>query len=159
MDLTYDDVLEILKIVESSSFDELHIEVGGLKLSLKRRRSGEAGDSQPAAAAAVAPDPPPVTPNPPLVAPRAAGAALRQGVVTIESPMLGIFYRSPSPGAPPFVSVGSRVREGDPVCIIEVMKLMNTITAVHGGRVAEILVEDEAMVEYGQALMLIETGV
>jgi acetyl-CoA carboxylase biotin carboxyl carrier protein len=69
--------------------------------------------------------------------------------------MIGTFYRSPEPGAPPFVNVGDRVKKGDVICLIEVMKLINSITADQDGVVAEILVDNAAPVEFGQALMTI----
>jgi acetyl-CoA carboxylase biotin carboxyl carrier protein len=70
--------------------------------------------------------------------------------------MIGTFYRSPEPGAPPFVNVGDRVKKGDVICLIEVMKLINSITAEHDGTVTEIFVENASPVEFGQALMAID---
>ena len=70
--------------------------------------------------------------------------------------MMGTFYAAPEPGAPPFVSAGQWVRAGDTLCIIEVMKLMNTVVAAHDGVVAEILVGDAQPVESGQVLMVLE---
>ena len=81
----------------------------------------------------------------------------RQGsMATIESPMVGTFYRASAPNAAPYVSEGDRVKEGQIVCIIEAMKLMNEIEAKVAGRVSKILVENGQPVEYGQALFLIE---
>ncbi|MBE3583754.1 MAG: acetyl-CoA carboxylase biotin carboxyl carrier protein [Limnochordaceae bacterium] len=76
--------------------------------------------------------------------------------VPVVAPMVGTFYRGPSPDAPPFVEVGSRVTAGQTLCIIEAMKLMNEITAEVAGRVVAILAEDGEPVEYGQTLLLIE---
>jgi acetyl-CoA carboxylase biotin carboxyl carrier protein len=76
----------------------------------------------------------------------------------VESPMVGTFYRSPSPDAVPFVEEGASVRKGQPVCIIEAMKMMNEIEAPAAGRVVRILVENSQPVEYGQALMVMELG-
>jgi len=76
----------------------------------------------------------------------------------VESPMVGTFYRSPSPDAAPFVEEGSSVRKGQTVCIIEAMKMMNEIEAPASGRVVKIVAENAQPVEYGQALMVIEVG-
>ena len=91
-------------------------------------------------------------------APDAAGmapAAEPAGHV-VKSPMVGTFYRAPSPEAPPFVEVGSEVRAGDPLCLIEVMKLFTTIYAEQGGRVVRIGAGDGELVEYGRVLIVIE---
>ena len=74
----------------------------------------------------------------------------------IEAPMVGTMYRAPSPGAPPFVEVGSRISAGDVVCIIEAMKILNQIESEVNGSVKEILVENGQPVEYGQTLMIVE---
>ena len=73
----------------------------------------------------------------------------------VKSPMVGTFYRAPSPGAPAFVEVGSKVKKGDPICIIEVMKLFTTIHAEWSGTVAEVGPENAQLVEYGQMLFVI----
>ena len=77
-------------------------------------------------------------------------------MIEVRAPMVGTFYRGPSPEAPPFVEPGKVVAEGDPLCLIEVMKLFTTVTAEAAGRVVEICAENAAMVEYGQALFVIE---
>ena len=76
--------------------------------------------------------------------------------MAIKAPMLGTFYRTPKPGAPPFVEVGVMVDEDDPVCIIEVMKLFNTVKAGVQGRIAKICAEQGQLVEYQQVLFLVE---
>ena len=86
----------------------------------------------------------------------AAATAARARLVEITSPMVGTFYRSPSPGAEPYVSVGSEVEPDSVVCIIEAMKVMNEIKAEVTGRIVEILVEDVEPIEYGQVLFLVE---
>lgn len=75
---------------------------------------------------------------------------------TIDCPMVGVFYVAPSPDAEPYVSVGSTVKKGDVVCIVEAMKLMNEVTATESGVVKEVLVEDGSLVEFGQPLFVIE---
>ncbi|MGO9454222.1 MAG: acetyl-CoA carboxylase biotin carboxyl carrier protein [Candidatus Binataceae bacterium] len=76
----------------------------------------------------------------------------------IESPMVGTFYRAASPDSAPFVEEGSSVRKGQPICIIEAMKMMNEIEAPSSGRIVKILAENAQPVEYGQALMIVEVG-
>ncbi|HSO07099.1 MAG TPA: acetyl-CoA carboxylase biotin carboxyl carrier protein [Pelomicrobium sp.] len=87
--------------------------------------------------------------------PAAPESALPPGHV-LKSPMVGTFYRAPSPGAKPFVDVGSQVKEGDPLCIIEAMKLMNEIEADKAGTIKAILVENGQPVEFGEPLFVIE---
>ncbi|HWH75495.1 MAG TPA: acetyl-CoA carboxylase biotin carboxyl carrier protein [Methylibium sp.] len=102
----------------------------------------------PAAVAAVAAAPAPAA----AAAPAPAGAAGH----AVKSPMVGTFYRSASPGAKAFVEVGSEIKEGDPICIIEAMKIMNEIEADKSGVVKQILCENGQAVEYGQPLFIIE---
>lgn len=89
----------------------------------------------------------------PAIAPAAEPAAAGHAV---KSPMVGTFYRSASPGAKPFVEVGSQIKEGEPICIIEAMKIMNEIDADASGTVKRILVENGQAVEFGQVLFVIE---
>jgi acetyl-CoA carboxylase biotin carboxyl carrier protein len=146
--LTAADVAEIMKLIEESTFDELTLEIDGIKLTLKR---GGGVESPQAVAAASAQ---PVTP-----APSRAPAAPPQAPVAdpnaqeVLAPLLGTFYRAPKPGAPPFVEVGSVVAEDTVVGIIEVMKLMNTVRAGIRGTVTEILARDGELVEYGGPLL------
>ncbi|CAB3902651.1 MULTISPECIES: acetyl-CoA carboxylase biotin carboxyl carrier protein [Achromobacter] len=90
----------------------------------------------------------------PAAAPAAPAAPVIQGHV-VKAPMVGTFYRSPNPGAAPFIDVGATVKEGDPLCIIEAMKLLNEIEADKAGVIKEILVENGEPVEYGQPLFVI----
>ncbi|HYB92465.1 MAG TPA: acetyl-CoA carboxylase biotin carboxyl carrier protein [Candidatus Binataceae bacterium] len=89
-------------------------------------------------------------------APESLGLAPNQHIV--ESPMVGTFYRAPAPDAAPFVEVGSSVRKGQTLCIIEAMKMMNEIEAPVAGRVVKIVIENGQPVQYGQALMVLEAG-
>ena len=88
-------------------------------------------------------------------APAAEAAPVQTGHV-VKSPMVGTFYRSASPGAKPFAEVGGAIKEGDPICIVEAMKIMNEIEADMAGTVTKILVENGQAVEYGQPLFIIE---
>ena len=85
--------------------------------------------------------------------------AEQQGLYVVRAPMVGTFYRRPSPDKPPFVEEGSIVKEGDTLCLIEAMKIFNEIEAEKGGKVLKILVEDGSPVEYGQPLFIIDPSV
>lgn len=161
MALTAKDVAEITRLLEESSFDELYLEIDGVKLSLRRGSPGAvASKPEPSAAQPVersfraAPGVPPLSPpegpapRPGTLTPSADGA-----VRDVPSPLLGTFYRAPKPGAAPFIDVGSLVEEQTIVGLIEVMKLMNTVRAGVRGRVTEILARDGVLVEYGETLL------
>jgi acetyl-CoA carboxylase biotin carboxyl carrier protein len=138
--LTAKDVAEITKLLDESDFDELHLEVDGMKLSLRR-----GGGAEPTVELA----PTAAQPASPVIAPDPEDAGLH----TVTAPLLGTFYRAPRPGAPPFVEIGSEVEPDTVIGILEVMKLMNTVRAGARGRVAQILARDGALVEYGEALL------
>ncbi len=152
MTLTAADVAEIMRLVEQSGFDELDLEIDGMKITLRRgAAAGTAAASHPVSAA---------TPTDAAsvasaaAAPSAAAAAASDpSLADLPAPLLGTFYRAPKPGAPTFVQVGSRVEADTIIGIIEVMKLMNTVRAGMRGAVIEILAADGALVEYGEALL------
>ncbi len=171
--ISQDDVIEILKIMEESSFDELHLEMGELKLIVKKRAAqgamGEPELSLQEPAEALVPEkrpeiiephkpdaPQAIAPEGPAPREKPAVSLKEEGLTPIKSPMLGTFYLAPKPGAPPFVEVGQVVSEDDTVCIIEVMKLFNTIKAGIRGRIAAICAENAQMVEFQQTLFLVE---
>lgn len=146
--LNMDDLARLLRAIEESRLVEVEIDCGDLHVRA-RKESARGGDT--------AAPPAPVRAEretPKVEAP--AGRAGRR--IELKAPMLGIFYRSPEPGAPPFVEAGATVRAQDPVGLIEVMKLFNQVQAGADGRIVEILVEDATMVEHGQVLMIIEAG-
>ena len=145
MTLTAKDVAEITRLLEESDFDELTLELDGLKLTVRRK-----GAAAPVALESPVPATPAAQPSSAKESASPEEASVSQ---TITAPLLGTFYRAPKPGAPPFVEVGSPVEEETIVGIIEVMKLMNTVRAATRGRVAAILAQDGALVEYGEALM------
>ena len=172
MTLTAKDVAEISRLLAESDFDQLFLELDGLKLTL--RRNGAAAPppttpepdipvvppSQPRCSQAVSPDerlPADATPaSAPSPGAAAAPSAAADGTTqNVTAPLLGTFYRAPKPGARPFVDVGSAVEEDTIIGIIEVMKLMNTVRAGTRGRVLDILAKDGALVEYGETLMLV----
>jgi acetyl-CoA carboxylase biotin carboxyl carrier protein len=162
MKITSREIIEILKTVRELGFREFRLEHDGLQISASSStRAGE-----PAAAfTSISPQPaPPLSspgPQPDLPAPRPPASQAvpaerppsREGCVAVAAPMSGTFYRSPSPGEPPFVNVGSTVKANDIVCIIEVMKLFNSIRAAIDGVVEEILVDNEAAVVAGQTVI------
>jgi acetyl-CoA carboxylase biotin carboxyl carrier protein len=157
--LSYDDIAEILKIIDGSSCDELIVETGDLKLVIRRNGAGNVYSPSHNVVSPVARTPSP--PNTGDVAP-AANPAPRQSAgkaphqIELTAPMVGTFYRAPSPDAPPFVEVGQHVRKGDPLCLIEVMKLFTTIASEHDGRVVQIGAENAELVEFGRTLFVIE---
>jgi len=158
LSLSYEEIAEILKAIDSSSCDELVVETGDVKLVV--RRNGAAGApapvrelSAPAAVSAAAPASAKPAPTAAIPAAKIETGA-DQSIIT--APMVGTFYRASSPDAPPFVEIGSVVRKGQPVCIIEVMKLFTTINAENDGRVLQIAAQNGELVEFGQTLFVIE---
>ncbi len=163
MAVGYKEVSEILRIINSSSCDEFVLETADIKLIVRRRGAGGAAASEAPAASRTAPTTPAgtsqsaVSGKPAGQTPQSAAvqaSAAGQGALT--APMMGIFYRAPSPDAPPFVEIGSTVNAGDPLCLIEVMKLFTTVYAECSGTVREIGVENAQLVEYGQMLFVID---
>jgi acetyl-CoA carboxylase biotin carboxyl carrier protein len=161
-ELTFEEILEIIKLFESSSeFSEFHLKFGDTVVDL--RKHGAAGSdvapTQFAPAQVPAQVPAEVPATPADAANSAASAsvpALSAKSVEVKALTVGTFYRAPEPGAKPFVSVGERVTPSSTVCIIEVMKLMNAITAGVAGTVTQILVKDAEAVEFGQTMIVIE---
>jgi acetyl-CoA carboxylase biotin carboxyl carrier protein len=155
MSLTARDIAEITRLLEDSSFDELHLEIDGLKIHL--RRSGAAPPA-PEAAPATAPRRRAAhTASAPAGAvPATANMPEDPALVAVRAPLLGTFYRAPKPGAPPFVEVGATVEPDTIIGIIEVMKLMNTVRAGTSGKVCEIRARDGSLVEYGETLLSID---
>lgn len=163
-ELTHQDVDRLLELFERSAFDYLEVVVGGTRVVAGRHGFVPAtappagGPAAPAvqsgSAAAPAAQPAPAAPQPePAAAP--AQEPAEPGLVTVTAPVVGIFYRRPEPGAAPFVEPGAPVRAGETMALVEVMKMFNSVTAETDGVVAEVLVEDGALVEYGQPLFLL----
>ncbi len=156
MQLDNDQLHRLLAILEQSDIQELKLEGDDFRLEVRRNLpltqpvTVVPGSVLPAApvspppAAAAPSTPPPVTP------------AVRADLVDITAPMVGTFYRATSPGDQPFVEIGSRITVGQPVCILEAMKLMNELEAEVGGEVVEILVENGTPVEFGQVLLRVK---
>lgn len=160
MSLSYDDIAEILKIIDGSSCDELIVETGDLKLVIRRNGAGAgyapSHDIAPPVAATPAAAAPKPGPGAPAAPPPPKPAPSGPQQIAVTAPMVGTFYRASSPEAPPFVEVGTSVRKGQPLCLIEVMKLFTTIASEHDGRVVQIGAENAELVEYGRTLFVIE---
>lgn len=146
-----DYIEKLAKILEETGMTEISLEDGEQAITL---RKDVVVTSAPQVVAAA---PAPVAA--PAAAPQAASAdapAPAKKGTPITSPMVGTFYKSPSPDAEPFVSVGSTIKQGDVVCIVEAMKMMNEIESEVSGKVVEICVEDGQPVEFGQVLLYVE---
>lgn len=162
--MDFKQIQELIKMINKSNIGEVSIEEKGFKLTIKQKEE----PAQNVIAAPVhaplqayAPQPAAALPQAAASAPAAAGAPkaaepAADNLITIKSPMIGTFYRSPAPGKPVFVEVGSEVAPGKVVCIIEAMKLFNEIESEVSGKIVKILVDDASPVEYDQPLFLVE---
>ena len=153
MTMDFDEITRILDMMREHELSEFELERDNFKLRLRKQGSGTV--------APAVPQPPPLAANPvagPAPGESASGAPVlaaadeEMELAVVKSPIVGTFYRSPSPGAPAFVEIDQRVKKGQVLCIVEAMKLMNEIEAEAEGVVAAILVDNAQPVEYGQAL-------
>jgi len=145
--IDHDAIRELAKLLDETGLTEIAVERAGVSIRVARHSGG--GGTRPRGTESAAPIGPPVAATPLPVDP-----AQHPGVVA--SPMVGTAYLAPEPGSRPFVEVGTMVKPGEPLMIIEAMKTMNQIPAPRPGTVIQILVEDGQPVEYGQPLMIIE---
>jgi acetyl-CoA carboxylase biotin carboxyl carrier protein len=161
-----EEIREILQIFLDSELEDLRLEIGDVRLAVSKglaaglaaqpfvssapRPAAVAPAGEAAAEAAPAPTSAPVDNS------VGGASAVPEGWVAVTAPSVGVFYRRPAPDQPPFVEEGGEVAEGDPVGLIEVMKMFTSIAAPCKGRIARIAIEDATMVEYGQPLMYIE---
>ncbi len=160
MDLTQDDVIRILKLIDESPMGRVSLQIGDLRIDVAKGTGPAAAPGaaatplQPAPAAAPrpAPETKPVQKQPV----QRAAAQVEENLVPIKAPLLGIFYRRPQPGSPPYVEEGSLVDENTTVALIEVMKLFNPVKAGVKGRIVEICAENNDLVEYEQVLFLVQ---
>lgn len=160
MELSEDDVLHILKLIDESKFDYFQLEVGELKITVSK------GDPIPLAGAApqpvavnAAPSPAPAATAKPAAAPPAQAAkpaVIPEGMVAVTAPLLGTFYVAPEPGAPPFVKVGQQITEDTTCGLIEVMKVFNSVRATVSGTIVELVVQNGQFVEFGQPLFIVK---
>ncbi|WP_211274925.1 acetyl-CoA carboxylase biotin carboxyl carrier protein [Bacillus marinisedimentorum] len=166
------EIRELIRLIDQSSIDEFKYEADGAKIKMKKysgavRTVVTESESNPAQAP-VGEEQAPPQPSQPAAAPAEAPAKeakpekqpepqpADENLHTIESPMVGTFYASPSPDADSYVNVGDSIEEGSVVCIVEAMKLFNEIEAEVKGEIAEILVENGQLVEYGQPLFKVK---
>jgi len=134
-------IKEYIKFMEENNLSELEVEEDGKKIRLKKNSLGQpAIIAQPASI--------------PEISEKIEEK--KESGLEIKSPMVGTFYRAPSPGAKPFVEIGDTIKPGDVICIIEAMKLMNEIKSETGGKVSQILLENGDPVEFGQTLVKVE---
>lgn len=155
------EIQNLIKFVSNSGVAEVKLETGDVKITIRTTLEGNSPDityvqqapmqhALPAAPAPVAAAAP-ATPTAP-----AAPAEDNSKYVTIKSPMIGTFYRKPSPDKPVFVEVGSTIGKGDVLCVVEAMKLFNEIEAEVTGKIVKILVDDMSPVEFDQPLFLVD---
>lgn len=166
MELTHEEVAQILKLIESSDVEYLDLELGDVHIVVGRNGPPPAA-VVPAAPAAPAPaaSESPATPAPQIAPPAAAAPPPQvppaeqptdtEGTIEVRAPMVGVFYRTPEPGAEPFIELGDKVVEGATLGLIEVMKVFNGVKSDVSGTLTKILVENEQFVEYDQPLFLI----
>lgn len=166
MELSEDDVLHILKLIDESKFDYFQLEVGDLKITVSKGEPIPLASASQSVTVSQAPAPVsveapkarivPAATAPQKEPPRAEARAAAEGLVPITAPLLGTFYVAPEPGAPPFASVGATVTEDTTVGLIEVMKVFSSVRANVNGTVVEVVAQNGQFVEYGQTLFLVK---
>ena len=159
------EIRQLIKLVEDADIDELEIVEDGKKLRISKsvaKNNGSLMVGQPYVAHSVAPYQTQMMapPSPPAPEPsseiKKEESSPSSNLMEVKSPMVGTFYRAPSPDADPYVETGQNVETGQTLCIIEAMKLMNELESEYTGRITKILVENAQPVEYNQPLFLIE---
>jgi acetyl-CoA carboxylase biotin carboxyl carrier protein len=156
MSLSHQDVQALLKLLDDSAYDELNLDLGSYSLQLQRSADGKSWEQKSATARTAAP-------VQTLAAAAQSSAVVEpppsiSGLVDVRAPMVGTWYRSPKPGAEPFIAIGTALQPDTVIGIIEVMKLMSSIPARSSGTVVEILAEDASFVEKGQLLLRVKPG-
>jgi len=161
--LTFEQIKELIELVASRRLQGVELERAGFRLKIDGQAPPVAAPAA-AAPAGAAPAPAPSAPAAPAAAGHAADAAAAapsspgEGAHVLVSPIVGTFYQAPSPDAEPFVTIGSRVRKGQVLCIIEAMKLMNEIESDADGTVVEIYPQNAQAVEFGEPLFAIRVS-
>ena len=159
-DVNVNQIAELVKLVESSDVTEIIVEEGDARVVVRRGgTSGPLEAHHAPAAPAPAPQPMPSAPESAQVTDAPVGGSRPATWKAVVAPMVGTYYAAPSPGAAPFIAVGDSVAEGQTLCILEAMKLMNEITAEEAGVIREIAVANASPVEYGTVLFYYEPGV
>ena len=151
------EIQNLIKFVSNSGVAEVKLEMDDVKITIKTTLEGTTPEITYLQQAPVAQAAPQAAPAPVAAAPVAAApAAENANYITVKSPMIGTFYRKPSPDKPMFVEVGSAISKGDVVCVIEAMKLFNEIEAEVSGKIVKILVDDMSPVEFDQPLFIVD---
>ena len=157
------EIQNLIKFVAKSGASEVHLEMDDVKITIKTGEEKTAGETttivqqMPPVVASQQLAPPPVAvPESTSAAPAAPVADEADNYITVKSPIIGTFYRKPSPDKPLFVEVGQQVGEGDVLCVIEAMKLFNEIESEVSGKIVKVLVDDSSPVEFDQPLFLID---
>jgi len=163
--MDYKQIQELIKLINKSNIGELSIEESDFKITIKQKKE-QSTQQQPVAApvflqpqiaaSQIQPTTPSVQTKESTETSADATAAKPDNLITIKSPMIGTFYKRPSPDKPSFVEVGEDIMPGKVLCIIEAMKLFNEIESEVSGKVVKILVDDSSPVEYDQPLFLVE---
>ncbi len=166
MGMEYKQIADLVKLLNKSNISELKVKDGEFELQLRTKEYVEAVKtknvvasmpSAPAPQAPAAQPAPAEQPEPQEATPdKAASKPDDSNLITVKSPMIGTFYRAPSPDKDPYVKVGDTVNKGDMLCIIEAMKLFNEIESEFTGKIVKVLVEDSSPVEYDQPLFLLD---
>jgi acetyl-CoA carboxylase biotin carboxyl carrier protein len=151
------EIQNLIKFVSNSGVAEVKLEMDDVKITIKTTVEGTTPEITYLQQAPVAQAAPQAAPAPVAAAPVAAApAAENSNYITVKSPMIGTFYRKPSPDKPMFVEVGSNISKGDVVCVIEAMKLFNEIESEVSGKIVKILVDDMSPVEFDQPLFIVD---
>ena len=154
------EIQNLIRFVAKSGASEVKLETGDVKITIKTGQDSETTIVQqmPVTAAPVMPAAPVVpAPAPEVPSPAAPAASSDESkYITIKSPIIGTFYRKPSPDKPVFVEVGSEIKEGDVLCVIEAMKLFNEIESEVSGKIVKVLVDDATPVEFDQPLFMVD---
>ncbi len=151
------EIQNLIKFVSNSGVAEVKLEMDDVKITIKTTVEGTSPEITYLQQAPIAQAAPQAAPAPVAAAPVAAAPATENSnYITVKSPMIGTFYRKPSPEKPMFVEVGSTISKGDTVCVIEAMKLFNEIESEVSGKIVKILVDDMSPVEFDQPLFIVD---
>jgi acetyl-CoA carboxylase biotin carboxyl carrier protein len=153
--IDYEEILKLIGLLEEKNLSQFELEVEGFKIKIARSLPAAASTTSVYFPDRVGYPAAPAGPDPAAPGPDAAPAE-ESGLHFVASPMVGIFYRAPSPASPPFVEVGDQIKKGQTLCIIEAMKLMNEIDADVEGVIKEICVDNAKPVEFGAKLFAIQ---
>jgi acetyl-CoA carboxylase biotin carboxyl carrier protein len=154
--MDFKQIQELIKIINKSNIGELSIEENEFKITIKQKEEKVQTVFAATSAPVYAPAPAPVLSAPSALPSAETAGPKADNFITIKSPMIGTFYRRPSPDKPIFAEIGDEVSVGKVVCIIEAMKLFNEIESEVSGKIVKILVDDASPVEYDQPLFLVE---